>query len=73
MQSDCLYSSLLFEHYNRILLCDWVFGRCSVFSFEGVCMPQYFRTLPDLDQGWTQCPSLDVVLYQVLWVSEQYC
>jgi len=36
-------------------------------------MPQYFRTLPDLDQGWTQCPSLDVVLYQVLWVSEQYC
>jgi len=22
MQSDCLYSSLYFEHYNRILLCD---------------------------------------------------
>jgi len=22
MQSDCLYSSLLFEHYNRILLCN---------------------------------------------------
>jgi len=22
MQSDCLYSSLLFEHYNRILLCE---------------------------------------------------
>jgi len=22
MQSDCLYSSLFFEHYNRILLCD---------------------------------------------------
>jgi len=21
-QSDCLYSSLFFEHYNRILLCD---------------------------------------------------
>jgi len=26
-------------------------------------MPQYFRTLPGLDQGWTQCPTLDVVLY----------
>jgi len=22
MQSDCLYSCLFFEHYNRILLCD---------------------------------------------------
>jgi len=22
MQSDCLYSSLFFEHYDRILLCD---------------------------------------------------
>jgi len=26
-------------------------------------MPQYFRTLSDLDQGCTQCPTLDVVLY----------
>jgi len=30
MQSDCLYSSLLFEHYNRILLCGWVLRRNSV-------------------------------------------
>jgi len=22
MQSDCLHSSLFFEHYNRILLCE---------------------------------------------------
>jgi len=36
MQSDCLYSSLLFEHCNRILLCDWVLGRCSVFHLR-VC------------------------------------
>jgi len=37
-------------------------------------MPQYFRTLPGLDQGWTQCPTRDVVvLYQVLRVSEQQC
>jgi len=35
-------------------------------------MPQYFRTLPGLDQGWTKCPyTLDVVLYQVLRLSEQ--
>ena len=26
-----------------------------------------------LDQGWTQCPTLNVVLYQVLPVSEQQC
>ena len=35
-QSDCSYSSLLFEHYNSILLCDWVLEHCSVCSFEGV-------------------------------------
>jgi len=34
-------------------------------------MPQYFRILPGLDQGWTQCPAPDVVLYQVVRVSEQ--
>jgi len=66
MQSDYLYSSLLFEHYNRIWLSDWVLGGC-----EGVCRPQYFCTLLGLDQGWTQCPTMDVVLYQVLRVSEQ--
>jgi len=33
--------------------------------FEGVCMPQYFHTSPGLDQGWTKCPTLDVVLYRV--------
>jgi len=34
-------------------------------------MLQYFHTLPGLDQGWTQCPTLDVVLNQVLQVCEQ--
>jgi len=34
-------------------------------------MPQHFRTLPGIGQGWTQCPNLDVVLYQVLHVTEQ--
>ena len=36
MQSDCLYSSLFFEHYNRILLCDWVIELCSVRLIDGV-------------------------------------
>jgi len=36
MQSDSLYSSLFFEHYNRISLCGQVLGRCSVCLFEGV-------------------------------------
>jgi len=34
-------------------------------------MPQYFNALLGLDQGRTQCPILDVVLYQLLSVSEQ--
>ena len=36
MQSDCLYLSLFFEHYNRILLCDWVIELCSVRLIDGV-------------------------------------
>ena len=36
MQSDCLYSSLFFVHYNRILLCDWVIEFCSVRLIDGV-------------------------------------
>ena len=27
-----IYSSLFFEHYNRILLCNWVLGHCSVWG-----------------------------------------
>jgi len=40
--------------------------------FGDVYMPHYFDTLPGLDQGWTHFSTLDVVLYQVLRVSEQY-
>jgi len=36
-------------------------------------MPQRIRTSPGLDHCWTQRPTLDVVLYQVLRVSEQQC
>ena len=30
MQSDCLYSSLIFENYDRILLCEWVWSNFAV-------------------------------------------
>jgi len=36
MQSDCLYSSLFFEHYNRILLCEWVIEICNIRWVDGV-------------------------------------
>ena len=36
MQSNCLYSSLFFEHCNRILLCEWVIELCSVCLIDGV-------------------------------------
>jgi len=48
MQSDCLYSSLFFEHYNRILLL--VIELCSVRSIDGVSSHNAFRILPRLDQ-----------------------
>ena len=35
MQSDCLYSFLFFEHYNHILLCEWVLEHCSVCLIDG--------------------------------------
>ena len=41
-QSDCLYSSLFFEHYNCVLLCDWVLGHYSVYSFDGVHATMHF-------------------------------
>jgi len=60
MQADCL----LQLHFT-LRLSAWTL------VFEGVCMPQYFHTLPGLDQGWIQCPTLNVVSYQVLRVSKQ--
>jgi len=36
MQSACSYSSLFFEHYNRIVLCEWVNELCSVCLLDGV-------------------------------------
>jgi len=37
---------------------DLVLGCCSACLFEGVCRPQYFRTLLGLDQGWS-VPTMD--------------
>ena len=36
MQSDCLHSSLFFEHYNRILPCEWVIDLCSICLIDGM-------------------------------------
>ena len=47
MQSDCLYSSQFFEHYNRILLCEWVLEHCSVFDWWRV-MSHAFALYLDL-------------------------
>jgi len=47
MQSDCLYSSLFFEHYNRILLCEWVIELCSVRLIDGVSSHNAFAVYLD--------------------------
>jgi len=47
-QSDCLYSSLFFEHYNRIFVTEY--SDIAVFVRLRVCMSQCIRTLPGLDQ-----------------------
>ena len=36
LQSDCLHSSLFFEHYNRILLCEWVIELSCIRLIDGV-------------------------------------
>jgi len=36
MQSDCLYSSLFFGHYNSLLVCEWEIELCSVRLIDGV-------------------------------------
>ena len=42
MQSDCLYSSLFFEHYYHILLCEWVIELCSVRLIDGMSSHNVF-------------------------------
>ena len=50
MQSDCLYSSIFIEHYNRILLCDWVIELHSVRSIDGMSSHNAFSFYLD----WTK-------------------
>ena len=47
MQSDCLYSSQFFEHYNRIFFCEWVIELCSVRLTNGVSSHIAFEFYPD--------------------------
>ena len=42
MQSDCLYSSLFFEHCNRILLCECVIELCCIRLIDGVACHNAF-------------------------------
>jgi len=51
----------------------WLSVRKLQCKIEDARMPQRIRTSLGLGQGWTQCPTLDAVLYQVLQVSEQWC
>ena len=67
------YSSVFFKHYNRILLCDRVPGRYSV-SLRACAGHNAFvlhQSLARVGFYFCSCPTLDVVLYQVLQVSEQ--
>ena len=63
-QSDCLYSSIFVEHYNRILRCVWVLGYYSVCSFEGVhvTMHSYFTWVWPVQELVSHSA---VMLYQV--------
>ena len=47
MQSDCLYSSLFFEHYNRILLGEWMLELCGVRLIDGVSCHNAFAFYRD--------------------------
>ena len=47
-QSDCLYSSLFFEHYNHILLCEWMVELCSIRLIDGASSHNAFAFHLDL-------------------------
>jgi len=65
-QSGCLHSSSFFEHYNHILLCDWVLRRYSVWLRACACHNTFLLYLALTRVGLRCCsPTLHVVLYQV--------
>jgi len=52
MQSDCLYSSLFFEHYNHILLSELMIELCSIRLIDGVsCHNAYASYLDSTNLG----------------------
>jgi len=52
MQSDCLHSSLFFEHYNRILLCEWMIELCCIRLIDGVsCHNAFAFYIDSTNQG----------------------
>jgi len=62
MQSDCLYWSPFFEHYNRILLSDPVLEHCSECSFEGVsCHNAFVLYLASNSLGISVLPCSSVI------------
>jgi len=68
MQSDSLYSSLFFEHYNRILLYEWMIELWSIRLIDGVPCHNAFAFYLD-STNFELAPYSAVVLYQVLRVS----
>jgi len=78
MQSDCFYwyLPLFFEHCNRILLCDWVpsvsLRACAGHNAFVLHQSLVRAGLYFLNMRFS-CPSLNLVLYQVLRVSQQLC
>ena len=82
MQSDCLLyrcSSLFFEHYKRILRCDWVPVGYTV-SLRMCAGRNAFVLHQALAKCCTlfrnmrlSCPTLDLAMCHVLRVSKQLC
>jgi len=59
MQSNCLYSSLFFEHYNYILLCEWLLEHCIVCLIDGVsCHNAFYLDSTSLRIGALLCSSV---------------
>jgi len=61
MRSDYLCSSLVFEHCNYILLCEWVLDHCSVCLIDGVSCHiafAFYLALTSLGIGALLCSSV---------------
>ena len=67
MQSDFFNSPLFFEHYNLILLCEWVIELCSVLFVDGVSCQNAFAVYLD-STSLGMAPYSAVVLKEVLRV-----